>query len=715
MKFHYSLKFLDMKTFTLILFLILLGNVYIAQSQSIVVTTPQERNVVLEEFTGIHCQYCPEGHVIAQGLQDANPGRVALVNIHAGGYAVPSGSEPDFRTAFGEALATFSGLAGYPAGMVNRHLYPEIESVMGMGRGGWTTAAAQVLVQPTPVNVGFNSSYNSGTGELTVNVELYYTQNSPAADNYIQVAFLENHLIGFQQLTTGTNASYDHKHVLRHFLTGQWGDPVNTTTQGTLIQRTYVYTVPATYVNTNCTIANCDVAVYVTESQSEVYTGGVAPVGSTFDGGMSLYTGNFNLPVNTFLEGTQGVVSPFSFTSYNALNGTENFTYTLTTDAPANWSAGFTIDGTPYTTTATVPVVNGTPANIVVNVTPGATAAVAKYTLSMQSVSNPNATIHVAELYVISGITDLIVNGSGSWGDGGSYDWESVYTAGLTFAGNTSFAAVPARVMMKAVDASALGGVGHIYMNIGWTFPSFQDDEATALIAFMNNGGNVMICGQDIGWDIKSGDGYGTTITSNFYTSYMHATYNSDGSTAQNSLNPVGTDLIFGSVGISPITDVYGGNMYPDLITPATGAVSAFKYGATANNGGIRYTNGGYKMVYIAPGMEMLSNVTTRNNILKQTHDWFHGLVNINANEAKISEIILYPNPSSDKLFIDAFNLNTSKLSLEITDMTGKTVLVSNKISQGEPINVTSLENGFYFVKIKGTDGQEVRKIEIIR
>jgi hypothetical protein len=58
------------------------------QAQTIVSTEPMNRNVVLEEFTGIHCQYCPDGHRIAQGIADANPGRVTLINVHQGSFAV---------------------------------------------------------------------------------------------------------------------------------------------------------------------------------------------------------------------------------------------------------------------------------------------------------------------------------------------------------------------------------------------------------------------------------------------------------------------------------------------------------------------------------------------------------------------------------------------------------------------------------------------------
>ncbi|MCB0453277.1 MAG: hypothetical protein KDC94_10420, partial [Aequorivita sp.] len=61
-------------------------------AQTIVSTSPQDQNVVLEEFTGIHCVFCPQGHAIAKAIQDANPDRVTLINIHQGGYAVPSGN-----------------------------------------------------------------------------------------------------------------------------------------------------------------------------------------------------------------------------------------------------------------------------------------------------------------------------------------------------------------------------------------------------------------------------------------------------------------------------------------------------------------------------------------------------------------------------------------------------------------------------------------------
>ena len=75
-----------------------------AFAQTIVSTTPENRKIILEEFTGVNCVYCPQGHAIAQNLQDNNQGDVFLINIHSGGYAIPNGSQPDFITQWGVAM-----------------------------------------------------------------------------------------------------------------------------------------------------------------------------------------------------------------------------------------------------------------------------------------------------------------------------------------------------------------------------------------------------------------------------------------------------------------------------------------------------------------------------------------------------------------------------------------------------------------------------------
>ena len=49
---------------------------FISFSQTLVTTMNTAKNVVLEEFTGIYCQFCPDGHRIAEELSSNNPDRV---------------------------------------------------------------------------------------------------------------------------------------------------------------------------------------------------------------------------------------------------------------------------------------------------------------------------------------------------------------------------------------------------------------------------------------------------------------------------------------------------------------------------------------------------------------------------------------------------------------------------------------------------------------
>ena len=100
------------KIFTLLIILY----TYNLFSQTFVSTIPENKNVILEQFTGIYCGFCPDGHVIAEGLAIANPNDVFVSKIHTGGYSNPNGpNDPDFNTIYGAAIANASGLAGYPA------------------------------------------------------------------------------------------------------------------------------------------------------------------------------------------------------------------------------------------------------------------------------------------------------------------------------------------------------------------------------------------------------------------------------------------------------------------------------------------------------------------------------------------------------------------------------------------------------------------------
>ncbi|NQV78145.1 MAG: T9SS type A sorting domain-containing protein [Lutibacter sp.] len=254
-------------------FVLLCFNLY---GQTIVSTSPENKKVILEEFTGIHCVYCPQGHAIAQAIQNANPGNAFLVNIHVGSYANPGSGEPDFRTPYGTAIANQSGLIGYPAGTVNRRNFPGLEQgasgTTAMSRGQWTSAANQILGQGSYVNVGVEADINVQTNELTVHMEGYYTGDSPESTNLLNIALLQNNTKGPQ---TGGNMGneYNHMHRLVEMITGQWGMTIPVTTSGTFVDETFTYPIPADYNGVLVELADLEVVAFITETHQQIASG----------------------------------------------------------------------------------------------------------------------------------------------------------------------------------------------------------------------------------------------------------------------------------------------------------------------------------------------------------------------------------------------------------------------------------------------------------
>jgi hypothetical protein len=250
-----------------------------AKAQDFVDTTPQNKNVVLEEFTGLNCPFCPDGHKIANNIRSNNPGDVVLINVHTGGYARPEPGQPDFRSGYGASLASQLGVRAYPNASVNRTPYNGNKS-FGRTDGKWKNAAQQILKESSPVNVGVQTNLNPDTRELTVNVEIYYTDSSSVDANKLNVALLQNDIPAYQSASSIfypgkvlSNGEYEHEHMLREFLTGQWGDDINKPYEGNLIEKSYTYQVPEDYNSVPVNLAKLEVAAYVAKGKENILSG----------------------------------------------------------------------------------------------------------------------------------------------------------------------------------------------------------------------------------------------------------------------------------------------------------------------------------------------------------------------------------------------------------------------------------------------------------
>lgn len=244
-------------------------------SQKWVSTSVQKRAAVLEEFTGVRCVYCPDGHRIANELKAANPGKVMLVNVHAGGYATPGAGDIDLRTAVSTAIDGAAGVTGYPAGSVSR-----VNTPWAISRNQWAGVVPQIIAQNSPVNIAVRSVFDPSINKIKSDVEIYYTGN-PVAGDKVNLYFLQDSILG--QQTGGTNfypsnfvnGQYVHNHVLRMTMDGNpWGLAINNAEKGKVINMSFVTDVPAIIGDVATNVKQFKVvAIVVPANNSNIYTG----------------------------------------------------------------------------------------------------------------------------------------------------------------------------------------------------------------------------------------------------------------------------------------------------------------------------------------------------------------------------------------------------------------------------------------------------------
>ena len=256
------------------LLLLLISFPLIGVAQTFVSTNPENKNIILEVFTGISCGICPSGHQISQQLHDANPNDVFLINIHTGQFANPLGPGTDFNTVFGPLLAGQAGVVGSPAGTVNRHQFSTSQGGgTAMGKSNWASASSQMLSQFSPVNVGIQSAIDMATNTLTVDVEVYYTGTQNVTSNMLNIVVVQNNVEGPQYGAGQLNGIYNHNHMLRHMITGTWGEQILNINQNTLYSNQYSWIMPANIQDVIFDPANISVLAFVSEGNQEILTG----------------------------------------------------------------------------------------------------------------------------------------------------------------------------------------------------------------------------------------------------------------------------------------------------------------------------------------------------------------------------------------------------------------------------------------------------------
>jgi hypothetical protein len=194
--------------------------------------TNTNRNILIEDFTGHTCVFCPAAADLAHQLYTNNPGRVYISTIHAGPEGIGSFQTvqaPDYPLNFtnpqGVEIGIYfgtndGGFSGNPRGAISR-----INSGGNVFQSpnAWTSITnAAISANVLKVNIQSKLNYYESTRGAFLHTEVEILDASLTNQLAIVVYLQEDSLVGDQKMSDNShNSSYVHRDVMRNCIDGR--------------------------------------------------------------------------------------------------------------------------------------------------------------------------------------------------------------------------------------------------------------------------------------------------------------------------------------------------------------------------------------------------------------------------------------------------------------------------------------------------------------
>ena len=664
----------------------------------------QQRNPVLEEFTGTWCQWCPCGHDIMADIVAAIPNAIMI------GYHGPANGSDPFSFFSGNSVIGMLSPPFWPAGTPDRTGAPD-------SRGLWMGQMTARNSVPATVAIDVSRTFNPTTREFNATID--FTALTNLSGQYMfTVILLESGMIwnqaGNGSCTGGSN--YVHNHVVRDMMNGATGVEIinGTWNLNDVITKTINRTIPSPGGSgPDMVWDNCDIVVMVTESGSPLYNGEIQQAEE-----MTLISPDYLATIasrSPDIIGDSNTPVSFDAVIYNEGLLTDKYDISLLFDGPAGWILEFTTEnGTfPLGQTDSVEVNPGDSTVITVDVNPDGINGAGTTTLEFVSKYNAGNSGSVVMRYVTSTGNDFLVVDATEEGNG-SYianSFDNVHTGTYGVVSRSAFED-------PTLD---LSNFYLITWSSGVAIPAFLPEEIIHLETYLDNGGKLFLNGQDIGEDIWESAGLSHHAQS-FYNNYLYANYIDDNSFSF---------LMNGFAG-DPITDgmsfvlnsVYDKD--PDVISrfDTQYADSIFQYLSGPKVGGLRVETADYRVVYLAFSFEQVPTEEERDTLMNRTMNWLlDGVTSTGSNNLVVRSFNLeqnYPNPFNPSTTITYSLANEEHVSLKVYDIMGREVteLVNEDQAVGTyslDFDASSLASGMYFYKISAGNFVSTKKMILLK
>ncbi len=640
----------------------------------------QARRIVLfEHFTNASCGPCAsQNPLFKTNILSKNKGNF----IHIAYHTVWPGIDP-MNAANKTDVATrvlYYSVTGVP----------DMVMLGGQYRGGPAGVTQDILdrasANSSPLRIRVRENTNGTTRHVDVDVTTL--GQVATAGLRIRGAVVESDIS--YATAPGSNGEKDFENVFRRFINTPAGEAFTPAALGQTASLSFEYELEAAW-----DASKIFTVVWIQlDGTKEVVNASAA-----FIPAIELVTES-----ESFTKGAPQTADAFQLSVQNIGTVDQNVRLSFTPTQAVDWTSTFSVDGTPATgdVDLLVPANGSVPLSI--DVTPGNSAGVGEYAVSMITVDDPELTPQHAIVNTISNVTDLLIHNDSPWGaDDGTrtVDYESAYFNGLKATGSGTIAATSTTLFQRGWNLGVLNDVKYVFYNAGWAFPALSVDLAASFITLLNSGGNLFIAGQDVGWDVFDPAGHGSSASRAFYRNYLFSNYTSDGTATDVNVSFVATDPLYGRLGSLHLINVYGTNaqgvplFYPDNIRPTPEGVTIAYYGGDASAGAmIRGSKNNFKTVTTAFAMEQVVDPAVRDELMKLTWQWFHGIISSVDFDGAVARLTMgqnYPNPVSGVSVIPIQPANRDR-KLQVYDMTGRLAQEHNIASGTEQIRIDTAD-----------------------
>jgi hypothetical protein len=224
------------------------------------IPTEAVKNVLVEEYTGHLCGFCPEATALVLALDETLGNRMVTVSIHAGTLAEPSPGlfSSDYRTEAGDLYWAQLGGGLNPSARIDR--VGGLSNFYYLDPGNpdsWQSVINSQLNTSTPVALQGIADYIPNDNKINVHINSHFIESYSGSLNLV-VLLVENHIISPQEDYNATPSEvedYEHEHVLRAAVTEPMGNAlINAPNIGTNITKSFTVPVSSEWNGQNMVV-----------------------------------------------------------------------------------------------------------------------------------------------------------------------------------------------------------------------------------------------------------------------------------------------------------------------------------------------------------------------------------------------------------------------------------------------------------------------------